>query len=60
MSTDERIARQRVDQACQLIRSAYRLHSLDPVETILQVKGSIKWGAQLQAQDIEEAADRVA
>jgi hypothetical protein len=57
----EREAQRRVDEACRLIRSAYRLHTLDPRETLLSVRTAISWGAEQQAADIDElvAAVRV-
>ena len=50
-------AERRVEQACDLIRAAYRLESLDPKETVSRVKTAIAWGAEQQAEDIREAAD---
>ncbi len=57
MSTnlDEQEAIRRVESACRLIRSAYRLHTLDPAETLHSVKTAIAWGAEQQAEDIAEA-----
>ena len=56
--SDEREAQRRVSQACDLIRSAYRLHSLDPRETLMSVRSAIAAGADEQAADTREAADR--
>jgi len=49
-------AQRRVDQACDLIRSAYRLESLNPKDTIAAVKSAIAWGAEQQADDIARDA----
>jgi hypothetical protein len=56
LSLDEQEAQRRVRVACDLIRSAYRLHSLNPKETISSVQTSIAWGAEEQAEDIREDA----
>ena len=53
-------AQRRVDAACRTIQSAYRLHSLDPKDTIDRVRASIAMGAEDQANDISEAAFRAA
>ncbi len=52
---DEREARRRIEEACALIRSAYRLYTLDPQETLSSVRTSIVWGVEQQAEDIAEA-----
>lgn len=44
-------AQRRVDQACGLIASAYRLETLDPKATIAQVRCAIVKGAEQQAED---------
>lgn len=53
-------ARRRITKACDLIRSAYRLHSLDPRDTISRVQFAIAEGAESQAEDIREEAFRAA
>lgn len=55
-SLDEQEAQRRVNQACDLIRSAYRLYTLDPKQTIQSVRSSIAWGAELQAEDTADDA----
>ena len=50
--TNRKEAQRRVDRACDLIRSAYRLETLDPNETLLSVRAAIKWGAEQQAEDV--------
>lgn len=52
---NEREAQRRVDNACALIRSAYRLADLDPKQTISQVETAIIWGAEQAAEDIRDA-----
>lgn len=59
MSTDERVARERVEQACSLIQSAYRLHTLDPAETVRAVKAAIEAGVEQQAGDVVEHLARL-
>jgi hypothetical protein len=49
-------AQRRVDQACDLIRSAYRLETLNPNDTITAVTSAIAWGAEQQADDIAREA----
>lgn len=49
-------AQRRVEQACSLIRSAYRLEALEPKDTISRVQTAIAWGAEQQAEDIREEA----
>lgn len=53
-------AQRRVEQACDLIRSAYRLDTLDPKDTISRVQTAIVWGVEQQAEDIREEAFRAA
>lgn len=55
----EQEAQRRVTQACDLIRSAYRLHTLNPEETISAVKTAITLGAEAQAADVAEDVARV-
>jgi hypothetical protein len=54
MSNTEREARRRIHEACHLIRSAYRLETLVPQETIDAVKSAIIAGVEQQAADIAE------
>ncbi len=58
MTTDEKTARDRVQQACRMIRSAYRLHPLDPVDTIISVRSAIEAGTEDLAADLMERARR--
>ena len=53
---DRQEAQRRVNKACDLIRSAYRLHTLDPKQTIESVRTSIAWGVELQAEDAADDA----
>lgn len=56
MDNDEREAQRRVDQACRLIASAYRLYPLDPKRTVSHVQSAISMGAEQMAEDITEEA----
>ena len=49
-------AQRRVEKACRLIQSAYRLESLDPKDTMSRVKSAIAAGVEQQADDIREEA----
>ncbi len=59
MNADERIAFERLDRACDLIRSAYRLHPLDPAMTVSRVKGAITSGMEDAAEDMAEAVSKL-
>jgi hypothetical protein len=52
----QREAERRIETACDLIRSAYRLHPLDPQETLSHVQTAIGWGAEEMASDLREEA----
>ena len=54
MSNNEKEARRRISVACDYIRRAYRLETLDPKETINAVKAAIISGSEQQAADIAE------
>jgi hypothetical protein len=47
---------EREEKAFRLIRSAYRLHTLDPRQTIASVRAAIAAGVEDQAADTSEAA----
>jgi hypothetical protein len=49
-------AQRRVCVACDLIRRAYRLETLDPRETVDAVRSAIAWGVEQQAEDAREEA----
>jgi hypothetical protein len=55
VTNNEREAQRRVNKACSLIRSAYRLADLDPAETLLSVRTAIVWGAEQAAVDVADA-----
>ena len=55
---NEKEAQRRVDQACLLIRSAYRLADLRPQETLASVRSAIVAGAEEAAEDTAEEARR--
>jgi hypothetical protein len=59
MTDDERIARERVAAACALIRSAYRLHPLDPRETVRAVVSALTAGAEDMAADIRAVGETI-
>lgn len=52
-------AKRREEKAMDLIRSAYRLHPLEPAQTIQKVRTAIAWGAEELAEDIACEAQRV-
>lgn len=52
-------ARRREEKAMSLIRSAYRLHPLEPARTIQKVRTAIAWGAEEMAEDLVQEAQRV-
>jgi hypothetical protein len=56
VSNTEREAKRRIDAACDQIRSAYRLHTFDPKDTLLAVRTAIAWGVEQQAEDAREDA----
>lgn len=56
MDNDEREARRRVEEAMRLIASAYRLHPIDPRDTVARLRSAIAYGVEEQAEDIKEAA----
>lgn len=56
MTADEREAQRRVDEAVDLIRSAYRLADLDPRDTVSAVRLAIAEGASAHASDVAQAA----
>lgn len=56
MSVDHE-AQRRIDQACDLIRSAFRLGASDPKQTIQRVRAAISSGAEQYAQDMSDEAD---
>lgn len=55
-SLDEQEAQRRVRVACDLIERAYRLHPLDPKETIQSVRFAISAGAEQMAEDLADDA----
>ena len=57
---DRKEAQRRVDAACRMISSAYRLHPLDPKETVSSVQSAIAIGAEQLAEDLAEEAFRAA
>lgn len=58
VSNNEHEARRRVDAACSMIASAYRLYPLEPRQTIQSVRTAITMGAEEMALDLAEEADR--
>lgn len=56
MTNNGREAQRRVDQACNLIASAYRLADLEPESTVRRVRAAIVSGAEQHAADTAEAA----
>ncbi len=58
MSNNEREAHRRVDEACALIRSAYRLASLTPADTLANVRMAIASGEEQYANDLADELRR--
>lgn len=54
MTLNEKEARRRISDACSLIRSAYRLETLDAKETVAMVKSAIMQGVEQQAADVAD------
>lgn len=59
MSTDERIATARIEDAARLVESAYRLYTLDPERTLAAIRVAIVSGVEEQLADIKERVDAV-
>lgn len=56
MTQEEKTAHARQEEALELIRRAYRLHPLDPEETISGVRTAIADGLQAMCDDLNEQA----